>query len=168
MWQHIVIDDFLDTKTFNQLRDDIVGRQPPKPKVYREWFKEDPTPQIQDLLKEFDLKRECENPKRWIHYAVTPKDFLHPIHDEAPFKIMSAIIYLSPKENIGTTLIDRTGSKPEKLTVEWKPNRLMVFCGITDLTWHYYESMDTRYTYNYFLVDPTMIENEEYKNYVID
>jgi len=168
MWQHIVIDDFLDKKTFNKLCDGIVGKEPPKQKVYREWFNYDPTPQIADLFKEFEMVREHDEVKKLIHYAVTPKDFLHPIHDEAEFKLMSAIIYLSPEENIGTTLIDRRGEKPEKLTVEWKPNRLMVFCGITDLTWHYYESMDTRYTYNYFLVRPDYIESEAYKTYVID
>ena len=167
MWQHIVIDDFLDKKTFNKLCDGIVGKEPPKNKVYREWFDHDPTPQIADFFKEFKETREYSEYKKLIHYAITPARFMHPVHDEAPFKLMSAIIYLSPEENIGTTLLDRRGEKTKRVDVDWIPNRLMIFCGITDLTWHYYESIDTRYTYNYFLIDPTVIENDEYKNYVI-
>ena len=86
---------------------------------------------------------------------------------------MSAIVYLSPEKNKGTTLIDYSkislyDGVPEKITVDWKPNRLMNFCGLTQNTWHYYESTDVRYTYNYFLVDPDKIQNEEYKKYCID
>ena len=44
----------------------------------------------------------------------------------------------------------------------------MIFCGETGVTWHDYKSSDeTRYTYNYFLVDPTKIENEAYKDHCI-
>ena len=48
--------------------------------------------------------------------------------------------------------------------VEWKPNRLMIFCGESGVTWHDYKSDGKmRFTYNYFLVDPTKIKNEVYK-----
>ena len=80
---------------------------------------------------------------------------------------MSAIVYLSPEKNIGTTLVDYSHRNPEKITVDWKPNRLMNFCGLTDRTWHYYESTDVRYTYNYSLVEPDKIQNEEYRQYCI-
>ena len=71
---------------------------------------------------------------------------------------------------IGTTMIQhqRFYIDGKQETIEWKPNRLMIFCGETGVTWHDYKSSDeTRYTYNYFLVDPTRIENEAYKDHCI-
>ena len=173
MWPYEVIDNYLDDKTFNKLNNEIKDVIPEDGKIYRKWLDYDPTPQIETLVKNYRVRRHYGPYKKFIHFAVTPAGFVHPEHDEAEFKIMSAIIYLSPEKNKGTTLVDYTkvpshGGNPEKITVDWKQNRLMNFCGLTDNTWHYYESTDVRYTYNYFLVDPDKIQNEEYKKYCID
>lgn len=169
MWNYEVIDDYLDKETFNKLNNEIKDVIPEDGKIYRKWLDYDPTPQIETLVKKYAVRRYYGPYKKFIHFAVTPAEFVHPEHDEAEFKIMSAIVYLSPEKNIGTTLVDYTRPPyPEKITVDWKPNRLMNFCGLTQRTWHYYESTDVRYTYNYFLVDPDKIENEEYKKYCID
>jgi len=166
MWQYEVIDNYLDKKTFDSFTDELRGIKLEDDEVYRRFFNYDPTPQIGNLIEKFETRRSYGPYKKLIHFAVTPANFIHKEHDEAEFKIMSGIVYLSPEKNIGTTLVDyRTN---EKITLDWKPNRLMTFCGLDDITWHYYESTDIRFTYNYFLVDPDKIENEEWKQYVID
>ena len=162
MWQYKVIDNFLSDKDFKILTGNLFDKNADN-EVERIFCNYDPTPQVADLLDEFSDHRQYKELKKFIHYAITPPNFKHHMHDEAPFKIMSAIIYLHPEENYGTTLYHQD----EVVEVEWKPNRLMVFCGETGVTWHDYKSSSIRYTYNYFLVDPTQILNEEYKKYVI-
>jgi len=162
MWPYKVIDNFLSDIDFMLITDNML-RIKANDKVERQFFHYDPTPQIADLLKEFPRRRKCTSLKKFIHYAVTPANFTHKVHDEAPFKIMSAVLYLHPEENYGTKLYHND----EIVDVEWKPNRLMVFCGETGVTWHDYKASTMRYTYNYFLVDPAQIENVEYKKHAI-
>ena len=140
MTKILIRDNFLSEETYNAILFDARSTKQDG-SVSRHWYDYDPTPEIAQFANYFGK-----------------------IHDEAEFKIMSAIIYLSPEKNHGTTFyID---GKQE--TIEWKPNRLMIFCGETGVTWHDYKSSDeTRYTYNYFLVDPTKIENEAYKDHCI-
>ena len=173
MWQYKVYKDFLDKDTFNKLKDNILNDEDLNKHdfdtgQYRKFLNYDPTPQIADKLKDFDKHRSYEELKSFIHYAVTPKNFIHVVHDEAAYKIMSAIIYLSPEVSCGTFLHDKFENPTETIEVEWEPNSLMVFCGEKNVTWHHFESKDAhRYTYNYFLVDPTKIKKQEYKKYAI-
>lgn len=171
MWEYKVYENFLAEDKFKFIRDKIVN-DPKVPaansgEIYRPWLDHDPTPEIADTFKDFDRHREFETLHPFIHYAVTPHHFVHKVHDEATFKIMSAILYVAPEYNVGTILHDKFENPTESIEVEWEPNTLMVFCGESNVTWHHYESFDQRFTYNYFLVDPSKIKDEEYKTYVI-
>tara|TARA_B110000977_G_scaffold193984_1_gene269793 strand:+ start:8503 stop:9000 length:498 start_codon:yes stop_codon:yes gene_type:complete len=163
MTKILIRDNFLSEETYNAILFDARSTKQDG-SVSRHWYDYDPTPEIAQFANYFGKKRGYRELARFIHTATTVPNFTHKMHDEAEFKIMSAIIYLSPEKNHGTTFyID---GKQE--TIEWKPNRLMIFCGETGVTWHDYKSSDeTRYTYNYFLVDPTRIENEAYKDHCI-
>lgn len=171
MWQYKVYENFLEKNDFNKLTDDIVNDRFMQyhdfdTGIYRKWLDEDITPQIAEKLNEFDKHRDFEELKTWIHYAVTPKDFVHKVHDEATYKVMSAIIYLSPEVSTGTFLHDKFENPTETVEVEWAPNTMMVFCGESNVTWHHFVSKFAhRYTYNYFLVDPTKMKKPEYKKY---
>lgn len=173
MWPYIVKDNYLSQETYDKLFDEVKDVKVEN-EVYRKWLDYDPTPQIAEEINAFSERRHYGPYKKFIHFAVIPAGYVHPEHDEAEFKIMSGIVYLAPEKNLGTTLVDyRTpgpneGDLYEKITLDWKPNRLMTFCGLTDITWHYYSSTDVRYTYNYFLIDPTKMKNEEFKQYIID
>jgi hypothetical protein len=159
---HIIVeDDFLPETTYNALK--LLYKKNYSDHVEREIFRYDPTPQIAEYIDRFTDKRPYVELGKFIHTASTPPNFNHPVHDEADFKIMSAIVYIAPEESHGTTFyLDK------KVEVEWKPNRLMIFCGKSGVTWHDYKSLDkTRFTYNYFLVDPTKIENETYRNNIL-
>lgn len=168
-WFYISIDNFLPESEFNKLKSEALDVPTIDGEVSRKIHGYDPTPQIETLFKTFLRAkdkygieiRDFKSLKKFIHYAVTPPNFTHKMHIEAPFKIMSAVLYLGPEENIGTRLY-RTKDDKDPIEVEWKPNRLFVFCG-HDHTFHDYASTDTRYTYNYFLVDPNVVENEDYK-----
>jgi len=168
MWPYMVKDDYLSSDKFNSLLDEVKDIKIKDGEVYRKFFSYDPTPEIGELIHKFTKKRSEGPYQKLIHFAITPANFSHAEHDEASFKIMSSIVYLAPEKNLGTTLVDYRKTPTEKVTLEWKPNRMMTFCGETDVTWHYYESTDVRYTYNYFLVDGDKIQNEEYKKYCID
>ena len=158
----IVKDNYLPEDTFNMLYNKYQQCQH-KDKIDREFFDYDPTPDIANFINYFDRKRGYKKLGKFIHTAATPPNFNHPKHCEAEFKIMSAIIYVGPEKAPGTTFY-----LDEQIEIEWKPNRLMVFCGETDVTWHDYKSSDQmRFTYNYFLVDPTKINNPTYLSKVI-
>lgn len=155
----IVKDDYLPQDTFNMLYNKSQELNPID-QMERFFFKEDPTPYIAELINHFKRKRGYHSLSKLVHINATPPNFEHPIHDEASFKIMSAIVYLGPEKSHGTTFY-----MGEEFEVEWKPNRLMVFCGETDVTWHGWKSGDhQRFTYNYFLTDETKVQNEAIKD----
>lgn len=159
----IIRDNYLPQQTFSLLYTHYQKVQLKK-EVDRKFFLSDPTPDIAHYINYFNKKRGYNKLGKFIHTAATPPNFHHPKHYEAEFKIMSAIVYIGPEEAPGTTFY--INGKEE--TIEWKPNRLMIFCGETDVTWHDYKSADQmRFTYNYFLVDPTKIQNPDYKKHVL-
>jgi hypothetical protein len=61
-----------------------------------------------------------------------------PIHTDLPNKSLSVVVYISPEDNTGTILYrDKKGK--DKYTVEWKPNRALLFSR-TNNSWHSYNS----------------------------
>ena len=164
MTQIIIEDDFLPQDVFDAiLEKSMQGTINHNDTVKRYNFDVDPTPQIAQFLGKFEKHRGHNDLGRIIHTSGIPPHYQSPRHDEAEFKIMSAIICLGPEVSYGTKFY-----MDEEFEVEWKPNRLMVFCGETGVTWHDYRAGDEeRFTYNYFLVDPTKVENETYRNTIL-
>ena len=89
-----------------------------------------------------------------------PPGFKYPNHDESKMKKMSIVIFLDPKENIGTWLYDSEEQDYDKPTkkIEWKQNRAFIFCGAEEKTWHSFQAAadidDFRTTIVSFLYDP--------------
>jgi hypothetical protein len=169
-WVYGYIDNYLPEKDFIHLRNQAMSLDLDKEKVVRKIFDYDPTPDIELIFDNFRFHRKTpirtySNLKKFIHFAITPENFVHKMHIEAPFKIMSAVLYLGPEENRGTRLYETPEDEP--IEIEWKPNRLFVFCG-HDHTFHDYLSTSVRYTYNWFLVDEPVIENQEYKENLVE
>ena len=160
-WPHYCIDGFMHPDKF--ARHSARARKLGEPQggydnIIREFLDYDPAPEIGEMINWFTEKRGYTQLKKLIHYAVTPAGLDHPMHHEGDHKIMSAVLYLHPEDNGGTVLYNP--DKSFSYEVEWKPNRLFVFCGKSDVTHHSYYSTSTRYTLNYFLVDPSNITNE--------
>jgi len=153
-------DNYLPQDTYEMLYGKYMRTQLKDNEVHREFFDYDPTPEIANYINFFNKKRGYKKLAKWIHTAATPSNFQHKVHCDADFKIMSAIVYIAPEESYGTSFYLK-----EQFDIEWKPNRLVVFCGEDDVTWHDYKSSDgMRFTYNYFLVDPTKIQRPDWKN----
>ncbi len=56
----------------------------------------------------------------------TGKDYVFPIHRDIPTKLLSGVIYLSPKNNLGTYVYsDKRGTNKEE--IQWRQNRAFFF-----------------------------------------
>ena len=69
----------------------------------------------------------------------TGKDYNFPIHDDTPDKLLSGVIYLKPKKNIGTIFYnDKKGNG--KKEISWKQNRAVFFSRNERKSWHSFKS----------------------------
>ena len=152
-WPHIIIDDFLPDDghiaLYNQARN-LTSKRNLKP-----LFK-------YDLFEKYDLEQYLEvlphrpynKLEKLIHYAKTPFHYQNKIHCDIESKILSAVLYLGPNENIGTSLYRKDNRNTFVKMTEWKPNRMFIFCGVSGTTWHKFSANHLdRYTLNWFLIN---------------
>ncbi len=99
----------------------------------------------------FPTHRKYDNARWDFNINIAPPHYDYPIHDEAPRKILSIIHYVYGDESTeGTVLYDE--NKQYVTTIEWKPNRALVFAALDGITWHSYRSGNSpRITANTFL-----------------
>ena len=180
-WPYIVIDNFLPRGEFMTMMENCMFLHSGNPEkfdrdyddqVIRIPLKWDPLEEhnMHLHLASFTERRNFSSVKDLkvlSHYVRTKANFNHKRHDEAPFKILSTVLYLAPDGNNGTRLYTSETSN-DKLELEWKPNRAVIFAGRDNVTWHdYTSSWNDRYTLNHFLVDPSVVENEKIKESLI-
>ena len=68
----------------------------------------------------------------------TGKDYVFPIHRDIPTKLLSGVIYLSPKNNLGTYVYsDKRGTNKEE--IQWRKNRAFFFSRSEENSWHSYQ-----------------------------
>ena len=90
------------------------------------------------ILEELDPQKSKLYDYSAFYIIITKKNSKFPIHDDAPHKLLSGVVYLQPKENSGTIFYsDKKGSNETE--VEWKPNRGVFFSRIEKETWHTYQ-----------------------------
>lgn len=70
---------------------------------------------------------------------VTSADYKYRVHNDASRKLFTCVVYLSGHGE-GTRLYNVDGSFHSE--VEWKPNRAIIFCPISKVTWHSYQARD--------------------------
>lgn len=73
-----------------------------------------------------------------FHIIETGANYVFPIHDDTPDKLLSGVIYLKPKNNTGTFFYDSKEGMNKK-EIEWKQNRAVFFSRKERYTWHSYE-----------------------------
>jgi hypothetical protein len=73
-----------------------------------------------------------------FHIIETGSNYVFPIHDDTPDKLLSGVIFLKPENNNGTFFYD-TKKGNNKREVEWKQNRAVFFSRKERSTWHSYE-----------------------------
>lgn len=162
-WEHLVIDDFLAMDVFKELKNTSNNIQT---EDVRNFLDYDPI-NIEHLLGYFsNVKPYTGKLDKLIHFSVIKESFMHAIHTDADFKIMTAILYIGPEESMGTRVFDKDKNFVKE--IEWKPNRLVVFCSNDD-TWHDFGSYENgRHTLNYFLIDSSVhINNDTFRSNVI-
>jgi|TARA_B100000035_G_scaffold148704_1_gene126760 hypothetical protein len=162
-WTYIVIDNFYPDNVFkklqayakNKLKEEGFGTNG----SFRLRFERD-----EELNK---ILKQCEVSPKLLKYFPDVREhttlnvyteinaiigpYKYKLHDEAPNKILSLVVYIDPVENRGTRLFtkDKTFCKE----IEWRQNRAFIFCGVEGVTWHDYlcNKGDFRITINQFL-----------------
>ena len=109
-----------------------------------------------------------------FHLVYTRNGFSFPIHDDIPQKLLSCVVYLSPRDNLGTLLYRKKHDRTPFSTVEWKQNRALFFSRVDSTTWHSYSAKanSTRLCLVYNLMtnrvrDVYKAENSSYPSYFI-
>ena len=77
-----------------------------------------------------------------FHIIETGKNYRFPIHDDTPNKLLSGVIYLTPKKNVGTLFYDNK-SGDNKREIKWEQNRAVFFSRKEKKTWHSYRGDGT-------------------------
>jgi hypothetical protein len=168
-WPHIIIDEFYDQTFFDAMRQEIIGHVKKNGIRSSQTFyrSTDPTFEYQfpitsqccasrnyiELLGQFKDHRDYSTLSCYHEINVIIDGYDYPIHDENPRKVLSVVTYITPEESTGTLIYDCDKNFVKE--VEWKPNRTLVFAGLTNITWHAYrvERMMPRITLNTFLTN---------------
>lgn len=162
-WPHMVIDDYYDADVFAEitkhakryLRDrvDISTRKQAFPYPESPELREaiDTRPLDESFLQHFPTHRPYDQLTLFWEVNYLRGPYVYPVHDETPRKVLSSVVYIGPKVNEGTRLYD--ANKQYVKTVEWRPNRALIFAAIDGVTWHDYTAPadSVRLTINQFL-----------------
>lgn len=95
-------------------------------------------PIASNILK--DLNKEKLNLFSYSDFTIvkTNKNSKFPIHDDAPNKLLSGVIFLYPQDNKGTIFYNNKSGEG-KTEIDWKINRAVFFSRKERETWHSYE-----------------------------
>lgn len=88
-----------------------------------------------EILKK--LYPEKANLYEYSEFGITDTgpDYKFPIHNDTPNKLLSGVIYISPKNNVGTKFYSNKNGKDE-FNVDWKINRAVFFSRDEKKSWH--------------------------------
>ena len=151
-----IIDNFLSENDFKELTENYLNENfEGSFKVYHNMINDYGIIQAsikKDLLKKIYqnniskamkiLEELCPEKLNLYDYSdftiiITKKDSQFPIHDDTPNKLLSGVVYLYPKNNVGTIFYnDKNGS--DETCVDWKQNRAVFFSRHEKRTWHSY------------------------------
>jgi hypothetical protein len=102
------------------------------------------------LLKLFPNHRKYSSLYSFYDISICLGNFSYKLHDEAPWKVLSAVTYIAPSSSKGTLLYDC--DKTYVKTTDWRENRTVIFAPIDGITWHSFESTGSyRITVNHWL-----------------
>ena len=121
-----------------------------------------------EILKELNPKKIDLYEYSEFHIVNTGKDYKFPIHDDTPNKLLSGVIYLSPKKNSGTIFYDNKRGDNKK-EVEWLENRAVFFSRSEKKTLHSFQgdgiSSRLVLVYNLMTTDIKKVSEIENSNY---
>ena len=153
-----IIDNFLDIEDFNELCSiELEKINSNQIKVYHNEINKNQVFKNNKIEKKF-LKRLNDkyldtafkilrelSPNKLELYEYSDFTLIHtgshckfPIHDDTPHKLLSGVIYLSPKNNTGTFFYKNKNGE-ERKEINWAQNRAVFFSREEKKTWHSYE-----------------------------
>jgi hypothetical protein len=172
-WKHVVIDNFLDQKTFDWIENHLKNKRhfvKGQPKYKENHLAIEPVSEIHKKLspfvllikdKYFDKLNYANKPCPDVYYPhiqimVCNSNFSNKaaIHQDDDNKLMTIILYVYPKNSYGTYMF--SDNKIESLVkqIEWKPNRAVCFVSQRNpdfqQSWHSFDNPqnDIRLTVN--------------------
>lgn len=172
-WDHMVVESIWAPEDFHIVRDAVASwPKTPSDKRRLSMFILDHerdgyicAPKVYQMLENrFKLLLDSYDPrdtKMIFEYNTCPAGYTYPMHEDAPEKIASFVIYVAG-EGAGTSLYTR--DKRYACDVDFVPNTGMFFLRDDD-TWHSYRSTaDHRDTINCILVknDKQLLKNLRY------
>lgn len=175
-WEHYLVENFIPDDSFPSLQNWVksLPKTPPDKRRNSAWIipsgesNDDyiVNPKMYDLLtNRFKLiLGDDYDPDTMIiicEYNTCPAGYQYPIHNDAPEKIASMVLYVS-EEGDGTVLYNRDETYHSRQ--EWKPNTGFFFFRKED-TWHsYHSTVENRDTINCILVekDSELLSNIRY------
>lgn len=92
-----------------------------------------------DILKKLNPEKLKLYDYSEFHIIETGANFIFPIHDDTPNKLLSGVVYLKPKKNSGTIFYEDKNDTSKKKVVDWKINRGVFFSRTERSTWHSYQ-----------------------------
>ncbi len=96
-------------------------------------------PKAVDILKKLNPEKLKLYDYSEFHIIETGANFVFPIHDDIPNKLLSGVVYLKPKNNSGTIFYENKNDTSKKEMVDWKINRAVFFSRTERSTWHSYQ-----------------------------
>jgi hypothetical protein len=164
-WPHIIEDNYIDQKNFEQVKNEIIGFVK-KQKINLGITIFDNPDLSQDTVNYLDkytinqhfIKKHFKDHRSFkklkikneIILCVGSSEFIK--HCDAENKVLSLVTYIHPAKSVGTLIYNK--NKDFIKEVEWRPNRALIFAPLTDVTWHSYKSNknEFRITFNKFLI----------------
>lgn len=190
MWNYEIVDNFFNQEDYQLLRDNILkvdtsnlgdsellvesnkmykdGRMESKSfdKELLSRLDKSYTPILVNSLKKIAPKKLKFFDFAEFNFAIGGKNYKHHVHEDDYRKLLSVVVFLHPKKNIGTNLF-LSKKKEGTQEIEWKENRALIFSRIEGKTWHDFGSdgLSKRYTliYNLRMTDG----DREFRNKVL-
>ena len=96
-------------------------------------------PIAMDILKKINPEKLKLYDYSEFQIVETGANFVFPIHDDTPNKLLSGVVYLKPEYNSGTIFYENKKNVNNKKIIDWKINRAVFFSRSERKTWHSYQ-----------------------------
>jgi hypothetical protein len=123
-----------------------------------------------NILKELNPNKINLYEHSEFHIIETGSKYSFPIHDDTPNKLLSGVIYLTPKSNCGTFFY-KNKNGDQKKEIKWKQNRAVFFSRLERQSWHSFKGDNSSnrlaLVYNLMTTKIKKVAEIEKKNYWI-
>jgi hypothetical protein len=95
-------------------------------------------PIVLNILKDLNPNKIDLYEYSEFHIIETGAKYIFPIHDDTPNKLLSGVVYLTPRDNLGTFFYkNKNGDK--KKEIKWEQNRAVFFSRLERKSWHSFQ-----------------------------